>query len=241
VVVQEGMRAGSDVGVQSFYRARQVNAVLSDTVPSQSVRDHAASSLTNLDGHIRLGRSVSGRAGGKRSGTVYVRSRSHAASVHSTGARVSTRGGNMTGAQGGTRGAFRGRRAVTQRRAKSANMRLTKPGYGNAGFENLTDEVGYQNWMKPFDETVGYQWDRELSNANTALDDDFWNLLTLKTNRYAHQFLASHEIKPHSRFHQWSDVTVSEIKAFMSLHLSMGLVEKAELEDYWADYWPTVM
>ena len=28
----------------------------------------------------------------------------------------------MTGAQGGRRGAFRGRRAVTQRRAKSANM-----------------------------------------------------------------------------------------------------------------------
>ena len=56
-------------------------------------------------------------------------------------------------------------------------------------------------------------------NADSALDflslfhnDDFWNLLTVETNRYAHQFLASHEIKPHSRFHQWSDVTVSEIE-----------------------------
>ena len=39
----------------------------------------------------------------------------------------------MTGAQGGTSGAFR---------AQSANMRLTKPGYGHAGFEYLTDEVG---------------------------------------------------------------------------------------------------
>ena len=63
MVVQEGMRAGSDVGVQSFYRARQVNAVLSDTVPSQSVRDRAASILTNLGGHFRRGQSVSGRAG----------------------------------------------------------------------------------------------------------------------------------------------------------------------------------
>ena len=34
-------------------------------------------------------------------------------------------------------------------------------------------------------------------------NDDFWNLLTVETNRYTHQFLASHEIKPHSRFHQW--------------------------------------
>ena len=49
--------------------------------------------------------------------------RSHAASVHSTGARVSALGGDMTVAQGGTRGAFRGRRAVTERRAKSANIR----------------------------------------------------------------------------------------------------------------------
>ena len=100
--------------------------------------------------------------------------------------------------------------ALSQRRAKSANMRLTKPGYGNAGFEYLTDEVGHQNWIKPFDETVGYHGDRELSNADSALDflslflnDDFWNLSTVETNRYAHQFLASHEIKPHSRFHQW--------------------------------------
>ena len=58
--------------------------------------------------------------------------------------RVSALGGYMTGAQGGTSGAFRGR-------AKSANMRLTKPGYGNAGFEYLTDEVGYQNWIKLLD------------------------------------------------------------------------------------------
>jgi len=128
-----------------------VNAVLSDMVPSQSVRDRAASSLTNLDGHVRHGRSFNGRAGGKRSGAVYARSRSHAMSVHSTGARVSALGGDLTRAQGGTSGAFRGRRTVTQSRAKSANMHLTKPGYGNAGFEYLTDEVGYQNWIKLLD------------------------------------------------------------------------------------------
>ena len=163
-----GNESGRNVGVLSFYRARQVNAVLTDVVPSQSVHDRAASSLTNLDGHVRRGRSVSGRAGGKRSGALYASSRSHAVSVHSTGACVSALGGDMTGSQGGTRGAFRGRRAVTQRRAKSANIRLTKSGYGHAGFEYLTDEVGYQNWIKPFDETVGYQGDRELSNADSA-------------------------------------------------------------------------
>jgi len=50
----------------------------------------------------------------------------------------------------------------------------------------------------------------EDSNADSApdflslfLNDDFWNLLTVETNLYAHKFLASHEIKPHSKFHQW--------------------------------------
>ena len=57
---------------------------------------------------------------------VYARSCSHAASVHSTGARVSALGGDMTGPQGGTRGAFRGRRAVIQRRAKSMERKSTQ-------------------------------------------------------------------------------------------------------------------
>lgn len=29
------------------------------------------------------------------------------------------------------------------------------------------------------------------------------------------------------------------MKAFLALRLSMGWVEKAELEDYWAGFWPT--
>jgi len=75
-----GNEAGSNVGV--FLSSSPSEPVLSDTVPSQSVRDRAASSLTNLDGHVRRGLSVSGRAGGKRSSAVYARSCSHGASVH---------------------------------------------------------------------------------------------------------------------------------------------------------------
>lgn len=88
---------------------------------------------------------------------------------------------------------------------------------------------------------IEYLGERELSNANSPLDFlslFLWNLLVIETNLYAHQFLASHQLKPHSRFHQWSDVTVIEMKTFF-LHLSMGLVEKSELEDYWANNWPT--
>lgn len=71
------------------------------------------------------------------------------------------------------------------------------------------------------------------------MTDDFWNLVTNETNRYAQKVLSTKQLKPQSRFHKWYDVSVSEMKAFLALHLCMGLVEKPETEDYWASFWPT--
>lgn len=95
---------------------------------------------------------------------------------------------------------------------------------GNAGFEYLANEEQYQSWIMPFDQPIGYVSENGLSNANSPLDfvslflsDDFWNLFVTETNRYVHQYLVSHQLQPHSRYHQWSDVTVSEMKAFFSM------------------------
>uniref|UniRef100_A0A8D0A9A2 PiggyBac transposable element-derived protein domain-containing protein n=1 Tax=Sander lucioperca TaxID=283035 RepID=A0A8D0A9A2_SANLU len=117
---------------------------------------------------------------------------------------------------------------------------------GNGGWAYLRDEEVYQEWIKPFDEQIGYRGDTELSSDSRSIDflslfltDDFWSHITMETNRYAHQYLGSHELMPSSRFHEWYDVTVPEMKAFLSLHLSMGLVHKSEIEDYWAEFWPT--
>uniref|UniRef100_A0A8C9YGA1 PiggyBac transposable element-derived protein domain-containing protein n=1 Tax=Sander lucioperca TaxID=283035 RepID=A0A8C9YGA1_SANLU len=111
---------------------------------------------------------------------------------------------------------------------------------------NEPHEEVYQEWIKPFDEQIGYRGDRELHSDSRSIDflslfltDDFWSHITMETNRYAHQYLGSHELMPSSRFHEWYDVTVPEMKAFLSLHLSMGLVHKSEIEDYWAEFWPT--
>uniref|UniRef100_A0A8P4JXH0 PiggyBac transposable element-derived protein domain-containing protein n=1 Tax=Dicentrarchus labrax TaxID=13489 RepID=A0A8P4JXH0_DICLA len=115
----------------------------------------------------------------------------------------------------------------------------------SAGHGASLDEEVYQEWIKSFDEQVGYRGDRELSTDSRPIDflslfltDDFCHI-TMETNRYAHQYLGSHELMPSSRFHEWYDVTVPEMKAFLSLHLSMGLVHKSEIEDYWAEFWPT--
>ena len=72
---------------------------------------------------------------------------------------------------------------------------------GNGGWAFLREEEVYQEWIKPFDEQIGYRSDRELSNDSRSIDfsslfltDDFWNLITMETNLYAHQYLASHEL-----------------------------------------------
>ncbi|KAM4544857.1 piggyBac transposable element-derived protein 4-like [Odontesthes bonariensis] len=150
------------------------------------------------------------------------------------------------GGRGG-RGAARSRSRVSRGRGAARNALPVPVQDMNAGFAYVTNNNdAYQNWISPFEQQIGYTGDKDLTNSDSALDflslflnDEFWNLLVTETNRYAQQFLASHQLKPHSRFHKWSDVTVSEMKAFISLHLSMGLVEKSEVEDYWAEFWPT--
>ncbi|KAL1276604.1 hypothetical protein QQF64_036227 [Cirrhinus molitorella] len=76
----------------------------------------------------------------------------------------------------------------------------------NGGWVYLRNEEVYQDWIKCFDEPVGYIGEKDLTSAapldflSLFLTDDFWNLITNETNRYAHQFLNSQQLKPNSRF-----------------------------------------
>ena len=242
-----GNRAGSSVGTRSFHRASQVASVLCQPVPLQSVSKRAANNVgavSNTTGYTRRGRSVRRRVRvQRRRGSEREREEARGA-VGSLGSYPANSPHSTT--RGGITRCLAGRGRDRGGVARSRANRRIENGDGNAGFQYLANEEQYETWIRPFDCPIGYRGERELSNANSPLDflslflsDDFWNLLTTETNQYAHQFLASHQLKPHSRFHAWSDVTVSEMKVFLALHLSMGLVEKSELEDYWADYWPT--
>ncbi|XP_014669491.1 PREDICTED: LOW QUALITY PROTEIN: piggyBac transposable element-derived protein 4-like [Priapulus caudatus] len=94
---------------------------------------------------------------------------------------------------------------------------------------------------------VGYIGDQDLTDADPLtflslfLSDHFWDILVLETNRYAQQYLEAEDtvLKPKSRYHDWYEVTIVEMKAFFALHLAMGLVDKAELTDYWQLFWLT--
>ncbi|XP_065190774.1 piggyBac transposable element-derived protein 4-like [Sycon ciliatum] len=70
--------------------------------------------------------------------------------------------------------------------------------------------------------------------VNLFLTDAFWDLLVNETNRYAAQFIAAHPNLPRrSRYRDWYDVDVGEMKVFLSVHLLMGLLWKPEVDLYW--------
>lgn len=52
------------------------------------------------------------------------------------------------------------------------------------------------------------------------------------------QFWSSQKLQPKSRFHDGFDVTISETKAFLCLHLCMRVVKKPDIEDYWTEIRP---
>ena len=65
--------------------------------------------------------------------------------------------------------------------------------------------------------------------------EEFWDLLTTETNRYARQYIDSkgHTLPPRALARSWTPVTVSEMKIFMSLYLTTGIVWKPALDQYW--------
>ena len=81
---------------------------------------------------------------------------------------------------------------------------------------------------------------KPIEYANLFITDDFVNLLVLETNRYADQWIASHEeyLDAHqfSRVHQWirdGRATPAEMRAFLGITLNMGLIRKPTIDSYW--------
>ena len=67
------------------------------------------------------------------------------------------------------------------------------------------------------------------------LDDDFFKLLVDQTNLYtAHYIGAYPKLPSHSRIRKWVDVSIPEMKTFLSLYLLTGIVVKLKLQQYWS-------
>lgn len=82
-----------------------------------------------------------------------------------------------------------------------------------------------------------------LSPSSTPLeffslffDDAIFQLLVDGTNEYAAEVIAEKEragrLTPRSRWSNWKDVTISEMKAVLAIIINMGLIHCPEREGY---------
>ena len=119
----------------------------------------------------------------------------------------------------------------------------------------------------PFDSEVGYVGEESEADDDVpsipdfrqptgpSLDmsnktpPDFFKLLVTEdmldgiveqTNLYAQQFMDATSLPPHSRINGWNKEahTRVELKKFLAMIITTGLVNFPHIEDYWATSWP---
>ena len=64
-------------------------------------------------------------------------------------------------------------------------------------------------------------------------DNEIIGLMISETNKYAEQFLASHQLQRSARMRRWTDMTTTEMEKFLGIILVAGLIQLSRMEDYW--------
>ena len=79
-----------------------------------------------------------------------------------------------------------------------------------------------------------------IDYLNLFFTDNFMDTIVTETNRYADQWVDSHQEylreKPRSRVHYWikqGHTTKEEFNAFLGITLNMGLIRKPSINSYW--------
>ncbi|CAF1601898.1 unnamed protein product [Didymodactylos carnosus] len=117
--------------------------------------------------------------------------------------------------------------------------------------EVTDDEVDSNVWneIKPesddeFVEDHGLVEEVTSTSGNNTIDpidcyrhfvtDEIIDLMVRETNRYAEQYLQTHEISRRSKFRQWKPTTNEEMLKFFGIIIEMGLVQMPKLKYYWS-------
>lgn len=67
------------------------------------------------------------------------------------------------------------------------------------------------------------------------IDDEFLDLITTETNRYADQYMASvNDLPEYSRARKWIPTNRIEMKLFLALHMLMGINHLPDMKLYWS-------
>ena len=70
--------------------------------------------------------------------------------------------------------------------------------------------------------------------------DEMLECIVQQTNLYAQQYMDNTDLPPHSRVHGWKRAPhdLAELKKFLAMTVTMGLVNYPEMENYWSTSWP---
>lgn len=131
-------------------------------------------------------------------------------------------------------------RVVGNRGRTRPTVRQRQASPDSSDWEEIDDgeDVGYVNSFN-FGEQSGPKHCPPQNSSPIEYFNLFFSLALLETfvretNRFAHQFLnSSTEISPQSRLPDWTNVTVAEMKGFISVIMNMGLCQRPSIESYW--------
>ncbi|XP_021361535.1 piggyBac transposable element-derived protein 4-like [Mizuhopecten yessoensis] len=92
----------------------------------------------------------------------------------------------------------------------------------------------------PFTGNPGIKFDTQgmepIDFFHKFIPNEFVELMVTQTNLYAQRKIEENQenMKPHSRISKWYDVTALELKVFLALFITMGIVKKSQLDEYWS-------
>ena len=66
------------------------------------------------------------------------------------------------------------------------------------------------------------------------ITDEIIDLMVRETNRYAEQYLRSHDISRRSKYREWKATTHEEMLKFFGIIIEMGLVQMPQMNHYWS-------
>ena len=93
-------------------------------------------------------------------------------------------------------------------------------------------------FIKPTGPSVNMSNKTSLDFLKLLVTDDMLDRIGEDMNLYAQQFMDATFLPPHSRVHDWSKEahTRAELKKFLAMIITMGLVNFPQIEDYWANH-----
>ena len=86
--------------------------------------------------------------------------------------------------------------------------------------------------------TVDMSGKQPVDFVQLFLTDELLQVMIAETNKYAKDYIDSHNLPPKSRVCKWKPCTMNEMKKFLAITIGMTVDGKTRIEDYWSKSWP---